>query len=352
MRATLIDALDTPCVVVDYERLCANIAGLQKYLDRHGIANRPHIKTHKTAEIAHMQIQAGAVGITCQKLGEAEAMVEAGIRDIFIAYNLIGEAKLRRLASLMQRARVSVTCDSAFTAQGLSWAAQQAGNPLRVLVEFDSGMHRCGVQTPAEAAALARGIAALPLLTFGGLMCYPNTNSLDDFARQTRALLAADNIALECVSGGGTACMWQAHTHPELTEHRAGMYVFGDRATVLNGAMPLTACALHVIATVVSAPTPQRVILDCGSKTLSSDTLGLEGYGAILEYPEANIYALSEEHAHVDVSACARPPRIGERVTVLPNHCCPVVNLCDTLYVLRGNATIETWRVVARGMTR
>ncbi|MFN3704602.1 MAG: D-TA family PLP-dependent enzyme [Thermoflexales bacterium] len=344
--------LDTPCVVVDLDRLHANITSLQAYLDQHSIANRPHVKTHKTAEIAHLQIAAGAAGVTCQKLGEAEAMADAGISDIFIAYNLIGEHKLRRLATLMRRADVSVACDNAFTAHGLSWAAQQAGRPLRVLVEFDSGMHRCGVQTPMEAAALARQIAGLPMLRFGGLMCYPNSEALEAFVRQTRALLAPDGIAVKQVSGGGTACAWQAHTHPELTEHRAGMYVFGDRALVAKGVMPLECCALHVLATVVSTPTPERVILDCGSKTLSSDTLGLEGYGMILEYPEAVIYALSEEHAHVDVSACAQRPQLGERVTVLPNHCCPVVNLCDTLHVVRGGALIENWRVIARGATQ
>lgn len=345
-----IEDLETPAPVVDLDKLDANIVKLQSYLSSHGIANRPHIKTHKIPEIAHMQIRGGAVGITCQKLGEAEVMADAGIRDIFLPYNLVGERKLERLTKLMKRATVSVTADSEFTARGLSEAAQRAGKPLPVLVEFDSGAHRCGVQTPQEAADLAKRIAALPGLTFGGLMCYPNTEQLDPFVREARALLGEAGLGIGRVSGGGTACMWQAHTHRELTEHRAGMYVYGDRATVERGAMTVEECSFTVIATVVSRPTAERGILDCGSKTLSSDTLGMTGHGLILEYPDAKIYGLSEEHGHVDFSACAARPAIGERVTVLPNHCCPVSNLFDRVAGVRKGEVELTWRVAARGM--
>lgn len=344
-----IEELDTPALVVDLDKLEANIAKLQAYLSSHGIANRPHIKTHKIPEIAHMQIRAGAIGVACQKLGEAEVMADAGIRDIFIPYNLLGEHKLTRLAGLMQRATLSVTADSEVTARGLSKAAQMANRQLTVLVEFDAGAHRCGVQSPQEAAALAKYIAGLPGLAFGGLMCYPNTPQLDPFVRETRALLEAEGLGVARVSGGGTACMWQAHTHRELTEHRAGMYIYGDRATVQAGAMRLEDCALTVIATVVSRPTADRGILDCGSKTLSSDLLGLQGHGLILEYPAAVIYSLSEEHGHVDFSACPKKPAVGERVTVLPNHCCPVSNLFDRVVGARNGNVELTWRVAARG---
>jgi D-serine deaminase-like pyridoxal phosphate-dependent protein len=349
-RIMHIDDLDTPVPVIDLDRLEANIAKLQSYLASHGIANRPHIKTHKIPEIAIQQIRGGAIGITCQKLGEAEVMVDAGVRDIFLPYNIVGEKKLERLVRLMKRAAVSVTADSEYTVRGLSSAAQHAGKPLPVLVEFDSGAQRCGVQSPREAAALARLIASLPGLSFGGLMCYPNTDQLDPFVGETRAILQKDGIGIGRVSGGGTACMWQAHVHRELTEHRAGMYVYGDRATVERGAMTVEECALAVIATVVSRPTADRAILDCGSKTLSSDTLGQEGHGLILEYRGAKIYGLSEEHGHVDVSACATKPRIGERVTVLPNHCCPVSNLFDRVVGARKGTVEVTWRVAARGM--
>jgi len=343
-----ITELETPVPVVDIDCMEANIARLQAYLDEHKIANRPHIKTHKIPAIARMQMDAGAIGITCQKVSEAEVMADAGFDDIFIPYNIIGESKLKRLMSLAARVHISVTADSGFTVQGLSKAAQQADLTLKVLVECDMGAQRCGVQSPHEAAELARLIAHLPNLSFGGLMTYPNTERLDDFVRETRSLLKDDGLQIERVSGGGTPCMWEAHTHPELTEHRPGIYVYGDRLTMRSGAVTLDTCALKIVATIVSRPTSDRGILDAGSKTLSSDLHGLEGYGYICEYPEAKIYHLSEEHGHIDFSACARKPEIGERVSIIPNHCCTVTSLFDEVVGVRGDQVEVTWQVTAR----
>jgi len=344
-----IDQLETPALVVDIDPLEYNLARLQAYLDEHKITNRPHIKTHKSPAIAQMQIDGGAAGITCQKIGEAEVMAEAGLNDIFLPYNILGEHKLHRLMQLAHRTRLSVTVDSAVVAEGLSKAAKEANLALSVLVECDLGFGRCGVQSPAEAAELAQSVAALPNLHFRGLMTYPNAEHLDDFVRATRTLLRPEGIIIETVSGGGSECMWQAHTHEELTEHRAGMYIFGDRNLLRAGVMTLEDIAFSVIATVVSRPTPDRGILDCGSKTLSSDTLGLEGYGYVREYPQAQLYQLSEEHGFLDLSACGQKPEIGERVTVIPNHCCPVVNLSDELYGVRDRLVVERWPVAARG---
>ncbi len=344
-----IDKLDTPVTVVDLDRLEANITRFQRYLDEHGIANRPHIKTHKIPEIAHMQLNAGAIGITCQKIGEAEVMAQAGIRDIFLPYNIIGEAKLERLMRLACRIKLSVTADSEFTVGGLSAAAQRAGLELKVLVEFDTGAKRCGVQSPQEAADLARVIARSSGLRFGGLMTYPTNQNTDPFVQETKVLLRADGLTVEQVSGGGTPGMWEAHAHPEVTEHRAGMYIYGDRYTVKNGAMVLEDCSLKVMTTVVSRPTADRGILDGGSKTFSSDLLGLEGHGLILEYPDAIYYGQSEEHGHVDFSKCARKPEIGERVTVIPNHCCVVSNLFNQIVGVRGDKVEVIWPVAARG---
>ena len=343
-----IDELDTPVPVVDMDRMETNIARLQAYLDEHGIANRPHIKTHKIPEIARMQLEAGAVGITCQKISEAEVMAEAGFDDIFLPYNIIGESKLMRLMNLARQIRLSVTADSAFTVHGLSKAAQQADVMLPVLVECDTGGQRCGVQSPQEAAELARLIAGLPGLHFGGLMTYPTPEHLDAFVQKTRSLIADDGLPMERVSGGGTPCMWQAHTHAELTEHRAGIYVYGDRLTLRSGAVTLETCALKIIATVVSRPTSGRGILDAGSKTLSSDLHGLDGYGYICEYPEARLYALTEEHGHVDFSACPRKPEIGERVNIIPNHCCTVTSLFDEMIGARQDHVKVRWTVAAR----
>jgi D-serine deaminase-like pyridoxal phosphate-dependent protein len=344
-----VDKLDTPVAIVDLDKLEANITRFQRYLDEHGIANRPHIKTHKIPEIAHMQLKAGAVGITCQKIGEAEVMAQAGIPDIFLPYNIIGEAKLERLMRLARRVKLSVTADSEFTVRGLSTTAQREGLELPVLVEFDSGGGRCGVQSPQATADLARIIARSPGLRFGGLMTYPTNQNTAGFVRETKALLQSDGLEVERVSGGSTPGMWQAHTHPEVTEHRAGMYIYGDRYTVKCGAMPVEDCSLRVITTVVSRPTADRGILDGGSKTFSSDLLGLEGHGLILEYPEARYYSQSEEHGHVDFSPSVRKPEIGERVTVIPNHCCVVSNLFNQIVGVRGDKVEVIWPVAARG---
>ncbi len=344
-----ISQLETPVAVIDLDIVAANITRLQAYLDQHSIANRPHIKTHKIPAIAQMQINAGAVGITCQKLSEAEVMADAGIHDIFIPYNILGPAKLERLSQLMKRAQLSVSADSEVTVRGLDAAARHAAAPLPVLVEFDTGMGRCGVQSPQEAANLARLIARSPHLHFAGLMTYPCNANTDPFVRETRYLLEADGINIERVSGGGTAGMWQAHSYSEMNEYRAGMYIYGDRAAIRVEAMRLEECALRVITTVVSRPTADRGILDAGSKTFSSDLMGLEGYGLILEYPEARLYALSEEHGYVDFGPCLHKPAIGERVTVIPNHCCMVTNLFNQIIGVRNGLVEICWPVTARG---
>lgn len=340
--------LETPIPVVDIDRLEANIARLQAYLDEHKIANRPHVKTHKIPAIAKMQMDAGAIGITCQKVSEAEVMADAGFDHIFIPYNIIGESKLKRLMALASRIHVSVTADSAFTLRGLSSSARAAGLTLTVLVECDTGLQRCGVQSPQEAAGLARLIGRLPNLHFGGLMTFPVNEHLDDFVRETRSLLKDDGLPIERVTAGGTPSMWRAHLHPELTEYRAGIYVYGDRLSLRSGAVTLDTCALKIFATVVSRPTHDRGILDAGSKTLSSDLHDLDGYGYICEYPEAKMYTLSEEHGHVDFSACARKPEIGERVSIIPNHCCTVTSLFDEIIGARNDRIEETWQVAAR----
>jgi D-serine deaminase-like pyridoxal phosphate-dependent protein len=344
-----ITDLDTPVAVVDLDRLEANIERLQRYLDAHQIANRPHIKTHKIPEIAHMQVRAGAVGITCQKIGEAEIMAQAGIRDIFLPYNIMGEAKLERLMLLARRVKLSVTADSDYTVRGLSRAARGHGQTLPVLVEFDTGYKRCGVQTPQEAAGLAALIAGSPGLHFAGLMTFPANENTDPFVAQTRELLKGPGIAVEQVTLGGTPGMWQAHTHAGITEYRAGMYVYGDRNVVRSGAVKPEEVSFSVITTVISRPTADRGILDGGGKTFAMDLMGFDGHGQLLEYPEAHFYAQSEEHGHVDFSKCARKPEIGERVTVVPNHCCVVNNLFNRIVGLRQGEVEVVWPVAARG---
>ncbi|NJN18672.1 MAG: D-TA family PLP-dependent enzyme [Oscillochloris sp.] len=347
-----IDELDTPVAVVDLDRLEANITRFQNYLGEHGIANRPHIKTHKIPAIAQMQLAAGAVGITCQKIGEAEVMAAAGITDIFLPYNIIGAAKLERLAALAQTTQLSLTADSAYVVQGLGQVLQAAQLEIPVLVECDTGLGRCGVQTPAAAAELALLIAGTPGLRFGGLMTYPSSPATGPFMRAAISRIQTAGLPVERVSGGGTPGMWHAHMYPEVTEHRAGMYIYGDRYTMNAGAISLEQCAFSVITTVVSRPTAERGILDGGSKTFSSDLLGLEDYGLLPDYPEARLYSLSEEHGTVDFSACTRRPAIGDRVRVIPNHCCVVTNLFNEIVGIRDGAVEVIWPVAARGALR
>jgi D-serine deaminase-like pyridoxal phosphate-dependent protein len=342
-----INKLDTPVAIIDLDRVEANIQKLQQYLDEHGIVNRPHIKTHKTPALALMQLEAG---ITCQKIGEAEVMAAAGIKDIFIPYNIIGDTKLERLTALARTANISVTVDSEFTLRGLSEAAARDGVSITVLVEFDTGYGRCGVQTPQQAVDLACLMSDLPGVIYGGLMTFPVNDNTSAFAEETNSLLATYGITSQRISAGGTPQMWDAHTFTGVTEYRAGTYIFGDRYIMKSGAMALNDCALRVIATVISRPTEDHGILDSGSKTLSSDLLGLEGHGLILEYPEATIFNLPEEHGHVDFSACSTKPQIGERVSIIPNHCCVVSNLFNQLVAVRGNEVELTWEVAARGL--
>jgi D-serine deaminase-like pyridoxal phosphate-dependent protein len=349
-----VDLRDTPVVTIDLDIMEANIRRLQAFLDAYGIANRPHIKTHKIPAIAKQQIAAGAKGITCQKLGEAAVMLDAGITDILVTYNILGEAKLRRLRDLAGRrgAKVMVACDNAPVAQALSGAFSDAATPLPVIVECDTGTGRMGTQTPAETVELAQLIARLPGLRFEGLMTYPITDDTAKFIEATLAKLERAGLPVRVVSTGGTPAYPRAHEVPGVTEHRAGTYVFNDRATVHRGVATWNDCAMRIRVTVVSRPTPARAIIDAGSKTLSSDLLGMTGHGHIVEYPNAVIQRLNEEHGIVDLTECPSTPAVGEIVTVIPNHTCVVTNLHDALVGIRKGRVETVWPVAARGTIR
>jgi len=350
-----VSALDTPVATVDLDAVERNIARMQGYCDEHGLAFRPHIKTHKLPAIAHMQLRAGAVGITCQKLGEAEVMEAAGLRDILLTFPLIGAAKAERLAALAGEADVAVVGDSEVVARGLSTALAAAGTEVGFLVECDTGFNRTGVQTPEAAADLAELVDSLPGLRFDGLMTYPTLPGTGPWLRGAIDLIQARGLVVGTVSAGGTPTFFTNHDVPEVTEVRAGTYVYGDRSCIANGSIPLEDCALRIRATVVSRPTAERGILDSGSKTLTNDPAEEAsggGHGLIVEYPDARVYALSEEHGHVDFSACASRPEVGEVVTVIPNHACGCTNMHDEVVVHRGGRIVGFWPVAARGKLR
>jgi len=346
-----IDDLDTPAILIDAARAEANIARAQAHADSHGLKLRPHIKTHKLPYWAKKQVAAGAVGITCQKIGEAEVMADAGLTDVFLPYNILGRAKLERLKALHGRVTLSVAADSMETLQGLATTFTDAGHKLPVLVECDTGMGRCGVQTPDEAVALAKEIDRAKGLVFGGLMTYPAAGraaEAEAWLASARVALAAAGLDCQRISSGGTPDMWRSGQHSVVTEYRPGTYIYLDRYQVAKGVGGLDDCALTVLSTVVSHPTPTRAIIDSGSKALSSDTLGLADFGELLGIPGARITGLSEEHGTVTLSDGAGL-RIGERVRVVPDHCCVVTNLFDRVHLVHGDKVLETLPVAARG---
>ena len=347
--------LETPVPVIDLDRVEHNLSKMQAYCDHHGLRLRPHIKTHKIPALAHRQLELGAHGITCQKLGEAEVMADAGLDDIFISYPLIGAAKALRLAELSRRARVSVGIDNSIALETIAEAARASNHAIGVLVEFDSGNKRTGVTSVAQALELARRVRDIPGLRFDGLMTYPSTAATITFVAEARRAFAEAGIAIGVVSGGGTPNAWAAHEITGLTEVRVGTYIYHDRATVGAGAATLDECAFHLHVTVISRPTEDRAIIDAGSKSLSSDRIDPgfgQGYGLILGYEDAVIERLNEEHGIVDLSRCATKPVVGERLRIVPNHVCVVSNLHDEVAVSRDGELVEMWRVAARGKTR
>ena len=361
------DELSTPALTIDLETLERNLDRMASSCRRQEVGLRPHAKTHKTPKVARMQIQHGAVGLTVAKVGEAEVMAEAGLDDILVAYPILGVKKLRRLAMLARWRRIIVSLDSEAAAQELSRAASEHDSNLGVLVEFDVGFHRCGLAPGPRCVELARKIAAMPGLSFRGLMTYfgnirggpeERRAGMQVVAGEVERALAAfrdARIDVEIVSGGSTPSAEFAHLIAGLTEIRPGTYVYNDLNTFYQGACRLEDCAARVVTTVVSTAVPGRAIIDAGSKTLSSDLLGAgpeSGYGYVVEAPEVPIVKLNEEHGHLDITRSAHEFHVGEVLTVIPNHICTCVNMHDEAFVLRKGLVAGSWRVAARGKIR
>jgi D-serine deaminase-like pyridoxal phosphate-dependent protein len=347
-----INSIHTPAFVVNETVAMRNIARFQAHCDKVGLALRPHIKTHKLIHFAQAQLAAGAIGITCQKISEAEAMLADGIDDIFITYNILGPAKLVRLRALSGRLKtLSVVADNSVVIRGLSQAFDGAQRPPSVLVECDTGAGRCGVQTPEAAVVLAQEIANSPGLTFGGLMAYPavaGAKNTGRFMRETKCLLDEKGLACPVMSSGGSPDMWTSATDDIITEYRIGTYIYNDRSLVERGTCTWDDCAGHVVATVVSTPTPNRAIIDAGSKVLTSDLLGFPDYGHVIGHPEISIASFSEEHGILVVDP-QNPLKIGERIRIVPNHVCVVSNMFDEIWIERNDGGLEPLRIDARG---
>lgn len=355
LKRRIADEIGTPALVVDLDVVDRNVARLQALCDRHGIANRPHAKTHKSVSLMRRQIEAGAVGITVQKLGEAEALADGGAEDVFIAYNLIGAEKIARLAALMGRIEVTVAADNPLAVAAYAEAARLAGRDLAVRVECDTGRKRAGVETVAEAVAVAKLVAATPGLVLDGLMLYPPEGAeaaaaTNAFVAAVRAGLAETGAEIRSLSSGGTPNLLGLGTIEGQTEHRSGTSIFNDRQMIAAGVAEEADCALLVYTTVVSRGGPDRGILDAGSKVFTTETgWGVTGHGLILEHREAAIPRFSEEHGFLDLARCNDRPKVGDVLRVIPNHVCPVVNVVGELVFVQGGDIVGRESVAARG---
>ncbi|WP_321475410.1 alanine racemase [uncultured Paludibaculum sp.] len=358
-----ISDLDTPAIIIDLDRMDRNLTKVADYARSHNLRLRPHTKTHKIPALGRRQVELGAVGLSVAKSTEAEVMLKSGTPDILVAYPVVGEKKLARLTEIARKANVTVSLDSMEAAKPLSRAAWAAGVEIGVLTEMDVGLHRVGVQPGADTLALARAVSTLPGLRWRGIAFYPG--HIKDFSEKAKqdlatlgqaltstvALLKANGLAPEVVSGGSTPLLWVSHTIPEMNEIRPGTYIFNDRNTILSGACSRDECAATILTTVVSVA-PWRFIIDGGSKTFSSDRLSGASdvtFGEILEAPGARFHKMNEEHGFVELAGDSAHLSVGDRVHVLPNHICVAMNLHEQVYGVRGDEVVETWVVEGRG---
>lgn len=357
--------LDTPCLVVDLDVAEANARRMADGAAARGVALRPHVKTHKSVALARLQLDAGAAGLTVGTLGEAEAMVDGGMDDVFVGYPVWADgAKAERLRRLHGRCTLSVGVDSAEAATLLARAVEGfGGRPLRVLVELDSGARRSGVAGPAEAAAVARaardaGLEVVGVFTHGG-HGYRAPGAGPAAAADEVAILGAaadelraEGFPVERISAGSTPTGVHAAAG-QVTEIRPGTYLLGDRQQFVLGAIPADGIAAVVATTVVSTAVDGQVVLDAGAKTLTKDRAAfLEGFGVIPAYPDAVVERLFDYHAAVTIPPGTPAPGLGDIVAVVPNHICPVVEQFDEFVVARGGEPEGRWPVDARGRSR
>jgi len=359
-----ITDLETPIPVVDLDRLARNLDRAAAYATAHGLALRPHIKTHKAPRIASEQLKRGAIGVTCATPFEAEVM--SGVcDDILVAYPPVGTARAHRLAALPDSVKLTVALDSLQAIDDVAAAARDADRPISVYVEMDLGMHRVGVPRVDDAIALARAVCERPPLEFEGIAFYPGhvrdavghqaskLELLDTALRDTLAAFDRAGVRPTVVSGGSTPTMWNTHELTGVTEFRPGTYVYNDRTTAAIGACDWDDCAFTVLATVVSTAVPNQAVIDAGTKALGREPMrGIdpaEGFGCVLGRRDVVVKSMSEEHGILDLSSTDWRPAVGEKVRIIPNHVCIVVHLNDVIAGIRGEAVETTWPVAARG---
>ncbi len=356
--------LETPALLVDLDRLKANLKRVGNYCSEHDIRLRPHVKTHKTPDIGRMQLDRGAVGLTVAKVGEAEIMVASGTPDLLVAYPVLGESKWARLMEVAKITNVTVALDNVESACGLARHGAFAGLEIGILVEADLGMRRCGLEPGDALLSLAKEVSTMRGLRLDGLMFYPGHVNLSNpegeaaFEKVGRDLegiygdFQRAGLPLNIVSGGSSPTLFHSHHLPGLSEIRPGTYAFNDCTQVAMGACEWEDCAVTIMTTVISTPREGAAIIDGGSKTFTSDLArpdGGDSYGRVTEQPAIRFHKMSEEHGFLDIRDAERKVRIRDRLRIVPNHVCVAVNMHEKIYGIRGEAIEEVWRVEGRG---
>jgi D-serine deaminase-like pyridoxal phosphate-dependent protein len=365
VSATLAE-LETPALLVDLDVLEANLAEMAAVAARAGVGLRPHTKTHKSPEIARMQLQAGAAGITCAKLGEAEVMADAGLDDLLIAYPLVGEPKLRRLRDLMDRARVRVSLDSVEVAEGLGRVGRELGRDVEVLVEVDTGLHRLGRPPGQPTVELVGRVATVPGVEVVGLLTHAGhayrADAPEELRRvaerevldlvETAELCRRDGISLGEISVGSTPTARIGAFVDGVTEIRPGTYALNDATMMRLGVATEAMAAARVLVTVVARPTDERFVVDAGSKCFTTDNMGsMADWLVVAGRPDLQMDFLSEEHG-VGHRAGSDGVRIGERLQVIPSHACACVNMFDVAYGVRDGRLERELPIAGRGRVR
>jgi D-serine deaminase-like pyridoxal phosphate-dependent protein len=359
---TLLD-IQTPAVLADLDQVDANIKSLIEDNKRYGIAHRPHIKTHKSLYFAYRQLALGAMGVTCAKLGEAEVMAKGGIREILIAYPIIGEKKVNRLGALMDMAHVITIVNSREGALGLNSLGESRGMPVEVLIDVDGGVRRGGMAPYQPALDFAKSIRHLKGIRIVGLMYYGGTiygeSTREGILKKTikerdeltgtAELLKQNGFEMSILSAGSSYSSKMPEALQGITESRAGHYLFNDCAQLATCMATEKECALTVLSTVLSLTDERHAIIDAGSKALTSDLCKHRpGYGYVCGHPELRIDHLNEEHGYLE-SDSPLPFKVGDVIRIIPNHCCVVTNLCDEIYGMRGDMFERMIPIEARG---
>jgi D-serine deaminase-like pyridoxal phosphate-dependent protein len=357
-----LEEIDTPALVLDLDALEGNLLRMADAVGKSGVRLRPHAKSHKCAEIARRQIAAGAVGVCCQKVSEAEVLVDGGVADVLVTNEIVGKPKLARLARLAREAKVRVLADDGGNVADLDAAALGEGVRLDVLVEIDVGAHRCGIEPGEPALALARRVAACGNLRFAGLHAYHGSAqhvrdprerraaiaAATEKARLTKTLIENAGITCETITGAGTGTFMLEGASRVYNEIQPGSYVFMDadyNRNVWEEGWPRFEQSLFVLATVMSAPSPDRAVLDAGLKASSVDS----GMPQVHKWPGVEYEKASDEHGVLRIAARAKAPKLGEKVLLVPGHCDPTVNLYDWFVCVRKGRVEALWPVTARG---